>query len=796
MQSVPISPSQSPNKLLLQVEALEERILLASFQLVMAGQTNQEIVDVLIDDQVVATFSNIGGNARTGEFQTYSFDTDLNNRNYNLKIQFVNDSNAGGVDRNVRIQSVSIDGTNYEADAPSVFSTGTWRAPDGCSPGFKQSQWLTCDGYLEFNLAQATTIDAVASASTIETRWLTETIDDFENPVIIVSPPTNNDDSPGVVQVKNVSGNAFDLRFKEWNYLDNSHGEEGVDWLALETGRYQSADGSSWEVGTFDISGNAVWQRNRFQQSFDRAPNLFLTIQTQNGAPVIVRARNVFRGAFDAALFEEQFSSQTGHGVETIGYLAVDPAAESGIVSFRGTEIPYLFEQKDVNHNAIRVVRSGVKLQEEQSFDTEIRHSFERVNGLGFGNRLFAQIVEANGIDPVTLRRSDAAIPTELPIDFVLEEIVSDSSTDTLVGVEADNEGRQYLVDQRGIVWLVDNGRRQEIPFLDIREEVSNVNFGSGQLTGFALDPNYSNNGYVYALYTTTVNSESFGRLTRFTRSNIDPRQVSADSAKHLIGQNKALGLIASSFHSVGDIEFGFDGSLLFSWGDSASNDDFDPRHFNSQNFNIAAGKIFRVDPKTGKGLPSNPFFDGNGDRTASKIWAYGIRNGFRFTVQSGTGSSRLSDANPGRILLTDVGRNRFEELNVIDGGENLGWPYFEGNVAFRSGGSVEVVGPAVTFAHPDSRSVTGGVFYEGSNWPGQYQGRYFAADFVEGWIRSFSLDADGTVRQFAFATGIRGIVDMKFDPLTGDVLLVGRGQGSIFGDQGLSGLYRLRFTG
>jgi glucose/arabinose dehydrogenase len=781
----------------LRLEPLEPRMMLSTVQLNIAGQTNEEIVDILVDDQVIATINNVAGNASDGEFVTYNFETDVTPSNF--KVLFKNDDSGPEFDRNVRVQSVTIDGVQYDADAPDVFSTGTWRASDGCDPGFKQSQWLTCDGFLEFNLNPTIgRIQGESGASSVDHIWITEEIKPLSNPVIIVGPSTSNDLSPGVTQVRNVTSTSFDVRFKEWNYLDGIHDEEQQNWLALNEGRFQSADGSTWEIGKLDVSDNANWTTQRFTQAFTTRPYLFLTVQTQNGAPVVVRARNVSRGAFDVAIFEEQATQATGHVVEVVGYLAIEPGASSGVVEIDGLERPYLLERGDVNHNPNSVARFGISLQEEQSQDAETDHAFEEVNALAIGNSLFAQVIETKGSDAVTIRRTDASTPTVLQPGFVLEEVVNDSATSFLTGLEADANGRQYLVDQRGIVWLIEDGVRQTSPFLDIRDQVSNVNLGSGQMSGFALDPNFESNGFVYALYTTTQDGESFGRLTRFTRDVGDLSRALASSARILIGRTVVDGLLATNFHSQGDIEFGNDGSLLFTWGDSASNDLDDPGHFNSQNFDLAAGKLFRVNAATGRGLGTNPFFDGNRDSTASKTWAYGIRNGFRFDVQPGTGSTRLNEGDPGRIIIADVGRNRFEELNVSNGGENFGWPFYEGNVTFRGGGErIAQVGPAVALSHPDSRSVIGGAFVEGSTWPAELQGRYLAADFVEGWIRSFRVNDDGSLSEFNFATGIKGITDMVVDPTTGDILISGRGLGTIFGDdEGLNGLYRIRYAG
>ena len=147
---------------------------------------------------------------------------------------------------------------------------------------------------------------------------------------------------------------------------------------------------------------------------------------------------------------------------------------------------------------------------------------------------------------------------------------------------------------------------------------------------------------------------------------------------------------------------------------------------------------------------------------------------------------------------MGDVGRDRFEELNVVGRGYNLGWPYFEGIVPFREDAPGDLyVSPALAFAHPGARSVTGGVFIEGDNYPAEFQNKYLIADFVLGWIQAVEVRDDGSVEASTFATGIKGISDMFYDPNSGDIFIAGLGRGSIFGDdEGLRGLYRLRYSG
>ena len=137
----------------LQLEILEERQMLSSVDIIVAGATNDETIQLKVDENVVQVWNNIGGDAYSGSFQTVSFSTDETITADRLKIEFVNDAYDpnNNYDRNVRIDKIIVDGKVHEAEDPSVFSTGTWRPEDGVTPGFRQSEYLHSNGYLSFS---------------------------------------------------------------------------------------------------------------------------------------------------------------------------------------------------------------------------------------------------------------------------------------------------------------------------------------------------------------------------------------------------------------------------------------------------------------------------------------------------------------------------------------------------------------------------------------------------------------------------------------------------------------------
>lgn len=289
------------------------------------------------------------------------------------------------------------------------------------------------------------------------------------------------------------------------------------------------------------------------------------------------------------------------------------------------------------------------------------------------------------------------------------------------VGFTFDANNRLYVWEKGGKVWIVENGVRLPSPLVDISEEVGN--WRDHGMLGFALDPNFLSNGYIYLFYTVdrhylmnygTANynpatneyySATIMRLTRYTATGPSYTTTSAASRKVLIGETKETGIpLLYESHSTGSLVFGSDGTLMLTAGDGASynvadvgNDaqtyyaqaladgiirpDENVGALRAQMVNSMNGKMLRVDPATGDGVPGNPFYDAAAPRAPrSRVWALGLRNPYRFTRRPGTGSSNPADANPGSFYIGDVGWYTWEEMNVCHmGGQNFGWPLYEG---------------------------------------------------------------------------------------------------------------------
>jgi cysteine-rich repeat protein len=310
-----------------------------------------------------------------------------------------------------------------------------------------------------------------------------------------------------------------------------------------------------------------------------------------------------------------------------------------------------------------------------------------------------------------------------LPPGFAQTEIAG--SWNQVAGLAFSEDGsRLYVVERGGLVWIVENGTKLPTPFLDLRDEVGGWrDFG---LLGFALHPNFEVNGFVYALYVVDryhlFNSEepdydpaqleseqkqaTIGRIARFTA---DPatgmRTVLPGSRLLLVGAAVDDGIpILHESHGTGQLVFGQDGTLLATNGDGASYSSTDVGSavetyyqqalddeilkpwenigaYRSQMIDAYNGNVLRIDPITGEGIPSNPWYDpANPTSVRSRSFAVGLRNPYRFTHRPETGSHDPADGDPGVFYIGDVGWGSAEDLHVLSqAGQNFGWPAFEG---------------------------------------------------------------------------------------------------------------------
>lgn len=386
----------------------------------------------------------------------------------------------------------------------------------------------------------------------------------------------------------------------------------------------------------------------------------------------------------------------------------------------------------------------------------------------------------------------------------------------------AEQGGRIYILepDPQGNDPLVDYIKLQP-PFFDIEDEV--LKQQDRGLLGFCLDPDFLNNGHIYVTYvvetdpgTPDTYQFSYSRIERFTVDSQNPNVIDMSSRLTLVGEDWALGPTSAHLsHTTGSLVFGDDGTLLYTHGDGAhyngidsggrdpeqflpgrSDPDEDVGAFRSLYHGSLSGKVLRIDPATGDGIPSNPYYDALNPRSdASRIWAEGLRNPFRMNIQRGSGSTNPVDANPGKLFISDVGWNRWEEVNVAYGGENFGWPCYEGTgeqTSYQAENPMHsgcppdasgITAPEIEWPHSgisgDSAPVagfsgnaaTGIAWHDTPNFPPPYRTALFFSEYVASWINVAFYDEQGNITDIQnFANGLDRPVELKVDPDTGDL--------------------------
>jgi len=313
-------------------------------------------------------------------------------------------------------------------------------------------------------------------------------------------------------------------------------------------------------------------------------------------------------------------------------------------------------------------------------------------------------------------------------IEFKLEDFASGLSEP--VGITNAGDARLFVVEKKGIIRIVnENGQLRDTAFLNIDLKVG-PSRGEQGLLGLAFHPNYAQNGYFYVNYT---NDAGNTHIARFRVSANNPNI--ADPASELV-----LLSIDQPYdnHNGGDLNFGPDGYLYIGMGDGGSGGDPENR---SQNPQSLLGKMLRLDVnKTSPYIPAdNPYV--NETATRDEIWAFGLRNPWRFSFDRQTGD----------MWIGDVGQGNWEEISRqpanSKGGENYGWRCYEGDANFNTNGcsaKSNYIFPVIDYSSNGTStgcSVTGGYVYRGTRYP-NLQGHYIYADYCSG--RFWSLRPDG----------------------------------------------------
>jgi len=296
---------------------------------------------------------------------------------------------------------------------------------------------------------------------------------------------------------------------------------------------------------------------------------------------------------------------------------------------------------------------------------------------------------------------------------------------DAPVGVThaGDGSGRLFIVSQRGSIYIWDGSQVLGTPYLDIE---GRVDFGGEQgLLGLAFHPDYENNGRFFVHYSDTTGGDTV--LSEFVVSGSNPDRADANSEVVLFTTNQPF-----SNHNGGQLAFGPDGFLYLGLGDGGSANDPGNR---GQDLDEWLGKLLRfdIDIPAPYVPASNPFV--GVPNAKDEIWAYGLRNPWRFSFDRDTGD----------MFIADVGQNNLEEIDFQPagsaGGENYGWRLMEGTDCFNPPANCNdgsLVLPIMEYEHFDGGfqgcSVTGGYRYRGSDYA-ELSGLFFFADFCTGKI-------------------------------------------------------------
>lgn len=298
-----------------------------------------------------------------------------------------------------------------------------------------------------------------------------------------------------------------------------------------------------------------------------------------------------------------------------------------------------------------------------------------------------------------------------------------------------DGSNRIFIVQQRGIIYVIKNEPDVSARkvFLDISDRVSQSGSETG-LLGLAFHPNYKDSNYIYVNYT----SSGSGSL----RSYIARYAVSPNNIDSAVQQSEKILLTVDqpySNHNGGKLAFGPDGYLYIGFGDGGSANDPQNR---AQNLGILLGKILRInvdnaDSGLSYSIPKeNPFYR-NSIGAREEIYAYGIRNPWKFSFDRVTG----------KLWLGDVGQDRREEIDIVVNGGNYGWRLKEGficnvDVNPTCQDTEGLLSPIWDYSHNGlSASITGGYVYRSSELP-QYYGKYIYGDYVTGETWALTYDS------------------------------------------------------
>ncbi len=322
-----------------------------------------------------------------------------------------------------------------------------------------------------------------------------------------------------------------------------------------------------------------------------------------------------------------------------------------------------------------------------------------------------------------TVPPTTTTVPPDPLQGLALETLATGLSRPTFVTAVPGDE-RLFVLEAVGRIKIVDpvDGLLPE-PFLNIRNKVGSISIEQG-LLGLAFHPSYATNGRFFVYYTDRAGTSIVAEHT----VTDDPNRADESEARIVLEIPQP-----DERHNAGMLQFGPDGFLYISTGDGGAGG----ASVNGQDPGTLLSAILRIDVDGARPYaipPDNPFADGVGG--APEVWAYGLRNPWRFAI----------DPVENLIYIGDVGQDSREEIDVVPlepNGYNFGWPSMEGTRCFFESNCdpADYVLPVVEYSHSEGLSVTGGYVYRGAAIP-ELVGHYFYADWVREWVRSFRYES------------------------------------------------------
>ena len=783
------------------------------------GEEGTEQFNLLVNGNVVRIFS---ADTTFQPFVYTSADTVTADQ---VRVEFINDQwdPANGIDANLIVDYVRLDGTTYQTEAPTTFSTGSWVPGIGIEPGFRQTETLHSNGYFQY-LAETP-----GNAGDLRLGTSVYNVSEGAGSVTVEIIRENGSDGAVSIQYDTINSTAL----------------AGSDYQA-QSGTVSWADGESGirSVTIPVVEDSSIEGNEQFSFTIDN-PTGDATLLAPRTATITIDDNDSIQATGDGLLGEyfdninltNRFLFRTDATVDFdwgTGTPANGIGANTFSVRWTGQIEPLYSETytfRTTTDDGVRlwvdnqlIIDNWVDQAAAPSTGTialeagvlyDIRMEYYENQGLASAQLQWSSPSQNLQVVPQSQLYAAEDPGPVIGEDLVAQTILTGLSNPTSLDFTPD--GRNMYVSQKdGKVFTVNQGVLQSTPFIDISDIVNGVR--DRGLLDIAVHPDFENTPYVYLLFTydpPEVNNFSglagpdgrgnrAGRLIRVTADvGNDYRTAVAGSEVVLLGSNSTWNnfngfanstddfdeppagirpdgtnlqdFIASDSesHTVGAIEFGIDGNLFVSIGDGTSYNAMDPRTVRVQDIDNLSGKVLRIDPITGQGLSDNPFYNGNPDANRSKVYQLGLRNPFRMTV----------DPVSGQLFIGDVGWTQWEEINSGPAGANFGWPYYEGGSgvnlqtnqyrnlpeaqAFYASG--EIATPAIyALNHSQSgiNAIILGDVYTGDTYPAEYQGDLFFNDLGQGIVRHVDLDANGEVNSVnTFTTGAQIVVHMQQGP-------------------------------